>query len=288
MPPLSSFYKLWGLVMKRQKRVALVNDITGFGRCSMTVELPIVSALKVEACPLPTALLSVHTAFPFPYIQDQTHIMEPYIENWRKHQVTFDGISTGFLGSKEQVAIVKKFIQDFSTDETVVIVDPVMGDWGKLYASYTKELSEEMKHLVPLADVITPNLTEASYLLDIPYLSEEEITMERLEKIAQALADKGPKQVIITGISREEKIGNFVYEKGEASSFIGTKKIGGERSGTGDVFTGIITGSIVRGDSLTTSVRKAIDFIGKALAYTETLNLPPAQGIAFEEFLTEL
>ena len=277
MPPLSSFYKLWGLVMKRQKRVALVNDITGFGRCSMTVELPIVSALKVEACPLPTALLSVHTAFPFPYIQDQTHIMEPYIENWRKHQVTFDGISTGFLGSKEQVAIVKKFIQDFSTDETVVIVDPVMGDWGKLYASYTKELSEEMKHLVPLADVITPNLTEASYLLDIPYLSEEEITMERLEKIAQALADKGPKQVIITGISREEKIGNFVYEKGEASSFIGTKKIGGERSG-----------SIVRGDSLTTSVRKAVDFIGKALAYTETLNLPPAQGIAFEEFLTEL
>ena len=254
----------------------------------MTVELPIVSALKVEACPLPTALLSVHTAFPFPYIQDQTHIMEPYIENWRKHQVTFDGISTGFLGSKEQVAIVKKFIQDFSTDETVVIVDPVMGDWGKLYASYTKELSEEMKHLVPLADVITPNLTEASYLLDIPYLSEEEITMERLEKIAQALADKGPKQVIITGISREEKIGNFVYEKGEESSFIGTKKIGGERSGTGDVFTGIITGSIVRGDSLTTSVRKAVDFIGKALAYTETLNLPPAQGIAFEEFLTEL
>ena len=145
-----------------------------------------------------------------------------------------------------------------------------------------------MKHLVPLADVITPNLTEASYLLDIPYLSEEEITMERLEKIAQALADKGPKQVIITGISREEKIGNFVYEKGEESSFIGTKKIGGERSGTGDVFTGIITGSIVRGDSLTTSVRKAVDFIGKALAYTETLNLPPAQGIAFEEFLTEL
>ena len=119
--------------MKRQRRAALVNDITGFGRCSITVELPIVSALKVEACPFPTALLSVHTAFPNPFIRDETSIMRPYMENWKEHGVEFEGISTGFLGSEEQVDIVSDFIHMFKKDDTVVIVDPVMGDWGKLY-----------------------------------------------------------------------------------------------------------------------------------------------------------
>ena len=274
--------------MKRQRRAALVNDITGFGRCSMTVELPIVSALKVEACPFPTALLSVHTAFSHPFIRDETSIMRPYMENWKEHGVEFEGISTGFLGSEEQVDIVSDFIHMFKKDDTVVIVDPVMGDWGKLYASYSPALSEKMKQLLPLADVITPNLTEASHLLDIPYPGEGDLSDMELEDIACALSDKGPEQVVITGISRGDDVGNYVFERGNPSMYIGCRRVGGERSGTGDVFTGILTGCLVRGDALVPTVQKAVDFIYRALAYTAEQDLPPACGIAFEQFLTGL
>ena len=206
--------------MKRQRRAALVNDITGFGRCSITVELPIVSALKVEACPFPTALLSVHTAFPNPFIRDETSIMRPYMENWKEHGVEFEGISTGFLGSEEQVDIVSDFIHMFKKDDTVVIVDPVMGDWGKLYVSYSPALSEKMKQLLPLADVITPNLTEASRLLGIPYPGNRDLTDQELEEIARALSEKGPSQVVITGISRKENVGKYVFERGRPSACI--------------------------------------------------------------------
>ncbi len=124
---------------KRQKRVALINDITGFGRCSVAVELPLISALKVQACPLPTAILSCHTGFPTHYLDDYTGRMRPYMEDWQKNGVQFDGIATGFLGSAEQIAIVQDFIRAFKQPGTRVMVDPVMGDYGKLYASYTDE-----------------------------------------------------------------------------------------------------------------------------------------------------
>lgn len=273
--------------MHSQKRVALINDMTGFGRCSITVELPIISALGVEVCPLPTAVLSVHTAFPNPYIQDETAIMRPYMENWKEHQVEFDGICTGFLGSVEQVSIVRDFIHMFKRKGTLVIVDPVMGDWGRLYSSYSEKLAGEMKKLLPLSDVITPNLTEAVCLLDEPYPKEGIVDDDTLYRIAEGLSEKGPKDVVITGISRGNEIGNFIYEEGK-SEFVSVPKIGMERSGTGDVFTGVVTGMLLSGHSLSESVGKAAGFVSRAIAYTEKQNIPPAWGLVFEPFLREL
>ena len=154
-----------------QKKLALVNDVTGYGRCSIAVALPIVSALKVQGCILPTAILSVHTGFHDYYLDDYTDHMTPYIESWKKNGLTFDGISTGFLGSARQIDIVLDFLRDFKGPHTLAIVDPVMGDNGQLYPSYTQEMCDEMRRLLAYADVVTPNVTEACELLNLPYRS---------------------------------------------------------------------------------------------------------------------
>ena len=272
---------------KRQKRIALVNDITGFGRCSVAVELPLISAMKLQACPLPTAILSCHTGFPTHYIDDYTAHMRPYMEDWQKNRVQFDGIATGFLGSAEQIAIVADFIRAFKQPGTRVMVDPVMGDYGKLYASYTDEMCEKMKALLELADIVTPNLTEACRLLDRPYPKEGKASPGELEYMAAELADRGPSQVVITGLSAGEDIENFLYEAGRGT-MLREKKIGGDRSGSGDAFAAIVIASLVKGESLTSAVKKAADFISKCLRYAVELDLPWNYGLPFEEYLTEL
>ena len=274
--------------MKRQKRIALVNDITGFGRCSIAVELPLISAMKIQACPLPTAILSVHTGFPEHYIDDYTERMTPYIDNWQANGLEFDGICTGFLGSVEQINIVEDFIQRFKGDDTKVMVDPVMGDYGKLYSSYTPEICQEMKRLLKHADLLTPNLTETCRLLDMEYPLDGIADEVQLEKMAKALVAKGPSQVVITGLALDGCVCNFVYEKGGAQSIIREPKGGGDRSGTGDAFAAIVAGGLVNGLSLQEAVTKAAAFITKVLRYTVQLDLPWNYGLAFEEYLTEL
>ena len=273
--------------MKRQKRIALVNDITGFGRCSVAVELPLISAMKVQACALPTAILSCHTGFPTHYIDDYTDRMRPYMEDWQRNGVQFDGIATGFLGSAEQIAIVADFIRAFKQPGTRVMVDPVMGDYGKLYASYTDEMCEKMKALLALADIVTPNLTEACRLLDRPYPKDGKVDTAELEYMAAELADRGPSQVVITGLSEGKDIENFIYEAGRGT-MLRERKIGGDRSGSGDAFAAIVIASLVKGESLTDAVKKAADFISKCLKYAVELDLPWNYGLPFEEYLTEL
>lgn len=274
--------------MKRQKRIALVNDITGFGRCSITVELPLISAMKIQACPLPTALLSVHTGFESHYIDDYTDRMLPYMENWQENGVEFDGICTGFLGSVEQINIVEEFISRFKKNGTKVMVDPVMGDYGKIYSSYTLDMCWEMRRLLKKADLVTPNLTEACQLLDIEYPQNGNISDNDLIKMAKALSDKGPSQVVITGLHDDKGIKNFIYERGGVVKTFIEPKIGGDRSGTGDAFAAIVAGSLVNGLSLEEAVEKAASFITKVLRYTVELDLPWNYGLPFEEFLTEL
>lgn len=274
--------------MKRQKRIALVNDITGFGRCSITVELPLISAMKIQACPLPTALLSVHTGFESHYIDDYTDRMLPYMENWQENGVEFDGICTGFLGSVEQINIVEEFISRFKKNGTKVMVDPVMGDYGKIYSSYTLDMCWEMRRLLKKADLVTPNLTEACQLLDIEYPKNGDISDDDLRKMAKALADKGPSQVVITGLHDDKGVKNFIYERGGMVKTLIEPKIGGDRSGTGDAFAAIVAGSLVNGMSLEEAVEKAASFITKVLKYTVELDLPWNYGLPFEEFLTEL
>lgn len=270
-----------------QKKIALVNDVTGFGRCSVAVALPIISALKVQCCFLPTAILSNHTGFDTFFFDDYTSKMRQYINSWKKINLKFDGICTGFLGSEEQIDIVIEFLETFKTENNIVIIDPVMGDYGKIYPTYTDAMCEKMQHLIKYADCITPNLTELCRLLNIPY-PKETPSPEELNNLCEEISKEGPSKIVITGLKRDGDIENFIFEKGKEFKTIRVKKIGEDRSGTGDVFTSIVSASLVNGEDFAHCVDKAVNFISKALKFTTDLKLPTTYGVCFEEFLTEL
>ena len=273
----------------KQKKIALINDITGFGRCSIAVMAPIVSAMKIQAVPIPTAILSTHTQFPVYFFDDYTPKMNDYIQTYKELCLSFDAIATGFLGSEKQVDIVIDFINSFRTKETFILVDPVMGDYGKLYKTYTPAMCNKMKHLVQFAEVLTPNLTELCTLLDIEYPKDGKISLERLDNMCQRLAEKGPKHIVVTGIPFNKKqILNFIYNTGEDYQIIMSDKIGDDRSGTGDVVSSIIAGMYMNGHTLYESAKKATKFISKCIQYCEDNKVPNYWGLCFEMFMKDL
>lgn len=269
-----------------QKKIALINDFSGFGRCSIAVELPIISKLKVQCCPLPTSIFSNHTGFPSHFMEDFTPNMEDFIAEWKKLNLTFSGISTGFLGSADQIRIVSNFISDFRTKDTVVVVDPVMGDYGKPYPTYTEDMCRRMKELVKYADIITPNLTEACILTDTPY--KEQVKTSEIMELAKKLSDLGPSKIVITGIPQKSYICNFCYEEGKEPAFVKTHKVGQSRSGTGDIFAAIISADAVNGIPFYDSVKKASLFIKKCILSSIELDIPLTDGVCFEEILDKL
>ena len=269
----------------RQKKIAVINDFCGFGRCSIAVALPIISAMHVQCCPLPTSIFSDHTGFDSFFYTDYTEHMQSYADEWTKLKLRFDGIATGFLGSARQIDLVKAFLQRFKTEKTRVLVDPVMGDYGKLYPTYTPELAGRMHELLQYADLLTPNLTEACILAGESY--REDFTEQELTGLCEKLAAHGPQQMVISGISRGDFLGNFVYARGR-TQMLWCRRIGGYRSGTGDVFGAILAADLVNGVELTASVKKAADFIEKTIAYTAALGIPPTDGICIEQYLWEL
>ncbi len=269
-----------------QKKIAVINDFCGFGRCSLSVSLPILSALKIQCCPFPTSIFSNHTGFNSFYCMDFTNHMEAYLKEWSKLHLHFQGILTGFLGSPEQIDIVKHFFARFQTESTITVIDPVMGDYGKLYATYSPQLAEKMCTLMPYADIVTPNLTEACLLTHTPY--HESMCEEELTALCKKLAQMGPKKIVISGLERGEDLENFVYEAGQSPVVLREHKVGPCRSGTGDVFSSILVADAVNDIPLTDSVRHASAFIAKALRHTTELNLPKTDGICFEEYLTEI
>jgi pyridoxine kinase len=243
--------------------------------------------MKIQCCPLPTAILSAHTGFPKFFLDDYTAHMQAYMNNWEDLGIAFDGICTGFLGSAAQIDLVIEFLEKFTSSHTLVVVDPVMGDYGKLYSSYTQEMCHGMKRLLKYAHVLTPNLTEACNLLDIPY-PEHALQDHELEHIAESLCTYGPRQVVITGLSDGINIWNFVYEKDKPYQIISVPKIGDDRSGTGDVFVSIVAANLVKGIDFATAVKIAANFISKTIEYTIKQNIPVQYGICFEEYLTDL
>lgn len=271
---------------EKQKKIAVINDFCGFGRCSLTVALPIISALKVQCCPLPTAIFSNHTGYSDFYVTDYTKHMESYMAQWEAMDLQFDGILSGFLGSPQQIGIVKRFLERFKAENTVTVIDPVMGDNGTLYASYSQELANAMRELVPYADILTPNLTEACFLTGTPY--QENMNAAELTQLACALSNMGPKQVVISGLERDGDLENFVYESGKSPIVIREHKVGPTRAGTGDVFSSMIAADAVNGVHITDAVRHASEFIAKALRLTLERNIPKTDGICFEEFLCEI
>ena len=249
--------------MKRQKRVAVINDVTGFGRCSAAVAQPIISAMKIQCCVMPTAILSVHTGFPNYFLQDYTPYLRTYMNSWEETGIEFDGITTGFIGSKEQIGLVVEFFKRFKKENTLAVVDPVMGDYGKLYSSYTDDMCQEMKKLLPYADVLTPNLTEACRILDLDY-HKVDLSEEGLVAICEALSDMGPSRIVITGLQQGDLIFNYIFEKN------------------------IVTGALIQGQDFKTAVKRAVTFLDKAIAYTAQMELPWNYGICFEEYLEEI
>ena len=268
------------------KKIAVINDFCGFGRCSIAVSLPVISAMKVQCCPLPTSIFSNHTGYESFFSTDYTAHMDAYIDEWVKLGLEFDGILTGYLGTPEQVNIVKRFFELFKKTQTLTIVDPVMGDGGKLYTSYSPVLARELKGLLPYADVLTPNLTEACLLTDTVY--NPDITAKELTVVCQKLSAAGPEKIVISGIERGEYLENFVFERGKEPQIISVPKEGPCRAGTGDVFSSIIAADMVNGKELVAAVEHASAFISKALRHTAQLNLPLPDGICFEEYLSEI
>lgn len=276
-----------GETHNNQKKIAVINDLSGFGRCSLAVSMPIISYLGVQCCPVPTSVFSNHTGFEDYFFDDYTDRLNEYISKWHKLGLKFEGITSGFLGSKKQIETVISFIEEFRSGRTKVIIDPVMGDHGRVYATYTEEMCREMERLTEYADIITPNLTECCKLTHTPY-KESGWKKKELYAMAEILFEKGPDKVVITGIPQGEFIANYVMEKGKQPKILRTHKAGTERSGTGDVFASIIAADAVNGVDFEQSVKKASSFVKKCILKSMELDIPQTDGVCFEEILYKL
>ncbi len=277
--------------------VAAINDISGFGRCSLTVAIPVLSAMGIQACPLPTAILSNHTGYESCFFYDFTPHIDEYAQQWQKRGLRFSAIYTGFLGSPEQARKIADFLRTFATPQTLALVDPAMADNGALYST-CHNMPPAMRELVKLADIITPNLTEACLLTDTDYHSlmaqaaNADFT-DRLYILAEALVSLGPKRVVVTGIPLPDgSLCNLCLDTTPHAPrrqfCIASPRAQGNYSGTGDVFASVLCGRLVRGDTLAQAVEAAAAFVYKATAFSAQNSLPGRDGIAFEPFLQQL
>lgn len=272
--------------MQPLKKVAAINDLSGASRCSLTVAIPVLAVMGIQCCALPTAVLSNHTGYDTFYFDDYTNRMRPYLQKWEELGLSFDYIYTGFLGSAQQIDIALELLDAFQVGETRVLVDPVMGDDGKMYATYTAQMCEQMRRLVGRADVVTPNVTEACLLAGMPYTGE---TMSKadVQLLAEQIAALGTRDVVITGVKCDGRVCNYVYSGGQLQSF-GSAMTPVYYSGTGDLFASIVCGCLTEGKDLFFAVQLATDFIAKAAALSQQLNIPPLEGVCFEKLLKEL
>lgn len=271
----------------RTPRVAAIHDMSGFGRCSLTVAIPVLSAMGLQCCPLPTAFLSTHTGgFEGFSFLDMTDEMPRVADHWKTMDMDFKCIYSGFLGSERQIEIVSEFIRDFRQKDTLVVVDPVMGDHGAVYQTYTPAMCEGMVHLAEQADVIVPNLTEAALLLGIPY--EELPTGEAgCREIVERLSLNGRRSVVLTGASAAPDLTGamcFDAKSGQTES-IQVSRVPREFYGTGDVFASVLAGALVKGTDLPEATRQAVDFVRACAERTAEQNLPIREGVDFEPLL---
>ena len=276
---------------KKPARVAAIHDMSGFGRCSLTVVLPVLGAMGAECCPLPTAFLSAQTAFPKSdraVFLDMTDQLARTGSHWQELGAQFDAIYSGFLGSETQIGLIGEFIHTFRRENTLVVVDPVMGDWGKPYRTYTPDLCRRMGELAEHADVITPNLTETAILLNEQYdPNPDETTVRRW---LDRLSLDGKRSVVITGVHQKEGcVGAVCFDRetGRVSS-PAAKQEPGEYSGTGDLFASVMLGALLRGEDLHAATALAVDFVQKCAAFTNELGGDKREGVMFERLLKDL
>lgn len=272
------------------RRIAAIHDLSGIGRTSLMAVIPILSTMGFNVCPLPTAILSNHSQYPDFSFLDLTEEMPRIIDQWEKLGATFDAIYTGYMGSPRQIEIVCGFIERFRTADTLVVVDPVLGDNGHLYSKMTQEMVEEMRRLACRADVLTPNLTEAFALLDRPYKTD--CTTEELKDLIAELSEMGPDTVIITGVPVPGQSG-LTSVIARSKSDLRTWKVTcpylpAHYPGTGDSFTSVITGSLLQGDSLPIALDRAAQFILQGIRSTFGYRMDNRDGILLERVLPNL
>lgn len=277
------------------KKVAVINDLSGLGKCSLTAAIPVLSVMGVQACPIPTAILTNQTGYDSYYCDDYTDKIDNYTDEWTKRGLILDGIYSGYLGSEAQVEKILSFCETFRKENTLLFVDPVMGDLGNVYDVYTQEFGKQMKKLVLNADVITPNLTECCLLTDSDYselISHQNETnyLEYIKQMAQPLLDAGIGTIIITGIihqSKEDacpKYYNLILADNNCHT-VSSDIHGGSYSGTGDLLASVVCASMVRGDCAEIAVKRAVHFLEAALIETVAENIPRNDGINFEPYL---
>lgn len=298
----------------RQKKIALINDFCGFGRCSLAVSLPIISAMGIQGCPVPTAVFSNHTAYESFYKLDLTGQLKEYTAQWKKLELSFDGVLAGYLASPEQIDMTASFVRDFlkkdpkKRETGLFILDPVMGDNGRLYPAYQSDMLDRMRKLVSHCDVLTPNLTEACFLTGTDYnavitapsrkrgallrqigTSLLEMMGRAKEQVLAGSAGK-PEYVVISGIETRYFIENYLCGTNISpdGAFIRMRRTGHTRCGTGDVFSSVIAGKLLKGASFPDAVRTAAAFVKECIIVSDGLSIPLTDGVAFEELLWKL
>lgn len=274
------------------KRIAVIGDISGFGRCSLTASIPVISSLGIECCPFPTAVLSAQTGYSSYHFIDLTSEFTAYENEWEKLGYSFDGILTGYIASPLQADLIASFIKKFKSENTVLLVDPVMADDGEIYGTYSNELCGKVTEIAKKADIITPNLTELCILIGADYseITSKENDSDYLDLIrgeAEKMLNKTVKSVIVTGVRYKGEIYNLVCEKNGYSQ-VKSQIFGGSYSGTGDLFASVICAKAVLGVPLKTAVETASKFLEKSVQSSFNEGTDRNDGINFQEYLEVL
>ncbi len=275
-------------------KLAVINDLTGFGHCSLAVAIPIISVMGVQACPVPTGIFSNHMAFPEWHYTDFTPEMSSYLSVWERLSLSFDGISCGFLGNEALIPALSGFFKhQKETYGTCILLDPVMGDHGRAYSSVTPSYQKALTGLCSLADILTPNLTEACFLTGTAY-PEELLTKNNLQPLLSLLSGMAAKlhgmgigKVVITGIKIGNFFGNYVSVPG-SGELLFSPAGGPSRPGTGDIFAAILSADAVKGIPFTDSVKKAAEFVRICTEGSAALNIPIVEGVCLEQYLSLL
>lgn len=280
------------------KKAAVINDLSGFGKCSLTAAIPVLSALGVQCCPLATAVLTGQTGYPYFHCTDLTDMMPQYIDAWTQNNAHFDAIYSGYMTGRKQIEHLLDLITQFRRDDTLLLVDPVMGDDGRVYGIYSDDLLDGMKELSRKADVITPNLTEACLLSGTgiakamnyhdaeSFLSFASETAEKLRELAER-----PQDVVITGVKCRKEETPFIYNIAVTERGVHTSRshlFNRSFSGTGDLFASVLCGCRVNGMTTEDSIDLAGRFLYHSIADTMNDNIPPNDGINFEKYLVDL
>ena len=271
-------------------RVAAVHDMCGYGKCSLGVAIPVLSAAGIDVCPVPTALFSAHTKFPVFYMHDTTSMLEEYLDAWQKEGIDLDGVYSGFLGSAEQVAVIQRLYREYP--RALRIVDPVMGDAGQKYPTYTDELCQAMAGLVDGADVLTPNLTEASILTGIAYEGQD-VPVAFVQQNADKLLEMGAKTVVLKGVvhAGEQVIRNYIANaevNGGAVDEVESELLPYMLHRTGDLFASGLTAAIYTGRTLREAVEFAGTLVRDAMEITRDQPDYETRGVSFEPVLGEV